>query len=144
MTRPSYLPRFLLATFFIGLLGTSTELFFLEHYEDIKQFIPFGVAALGLAIGGWYALRPSPESIRAFRAVQGLFSVTGVLGVVLHYRGNVEFEIERDATLSGLALFWESMRGATPALAPGTMIFLAMVGYAATLARETPLASPRS
>ena len=33
---------------------------------------------------------------------------------------------------------------ATPALAPGTMIFLAMVGFAATLARETPLASPRS
>lgn len=133
-----------MATFFIGLLGTSAELFFLEHYEDVKQFIPFGAAALGVLTGGWYAARPGPESTRAFRAVLVLFAVTGVVGVFLHYRGNVEFEIERDATLRGLALFWESLRGATPALAPGTMVFLAMIGYGATLAREAALAAPRT
>jgi hypothetical protein len=142
--RPSYLPRVLLATFFTGLLGTSTELLLLEHYEDVKQLIPFIVAALGFAIGAWYTLRPTRESARAFRALLALFAVSGVVGVFLHYRGNVEFEVERDATLHGLALFWESIRGATPALAPGMMVFLAIVGYAATLARETPLASQRS
>jgi hypothetical protein len=142
--RPTYLPRLLLATFFIGLLGTSSELFLLEHYEDVKQLIPFGVAALGFAIGGWYAVRPGPQSTRAFRALLWLFVVSGMVGVFLHYRGNVEFEVERDASLRGVALFWESLRGATPALAPGTMIFLAMIGYASTLAREAPLARPRT
>jgi hypothetical protein len=142
--RPSYLPQFLLATFFVVLLGTTTELFLLEHYEDKKQLIPFGVAVLGFMVGGWYALRPGEASLRAFRLLLALFVVSGLVGVFLHYRGNVEFEIERDATLGGLPLFWESMRGATPALAPGTMVFLAMIGYAATLAREIPLASPRS
>lgn len=144
MIRPSYLPRLLLATFFIGLLGTTTELFFLEHYEDVKQLIPLVVAVLGFAIGGWYGLRPSRESAAAFRALLGLFVISGVTGVFLHYRGNVEFEVERDSTLRGLALVWESLRGATPALAPGTMIFLALVGFAAMVARQTPLASPRS
>ena len=139
-----YLPRLLLAIFFVGLVGTTTELLFLEHYEDVNQLIPFGVSALGLLTGGWYAWRDDEASRRAFRAVLLLFAVTGVAGVFLHFRGNVAFEMERDETLSGLALVWESLRGATPALAPGTMIFLALIGHAAMVARRTPLASPRS
>jgi hypothetical protein len=139
-----YLPRLLLAIFFMGLLGTTTELIFLEHYEDVKQFIPLVALALGGAIGGWYAVRPDAAALRAFRAVLLLFAVSGAVGLFLHYRGNVEFELERDPTLGGLPLLWEVLRGATPALAPGTMIFLALIGYAVTVARRTPLASPRS
>lgn len=141
---PMYLSRLLLAIFFAGLLGTTAELFFLEHYEDVQQFIPLVVAALGFAIGGWYAARPSPASLRGFRAVLLLFAFSGAVGLFLHYRGNVEFEKERDAALGGLPLMWEALRGATPALAPGTMIFLAVIGYAVTVSRQTPLASPRS
>jgi len=139
-----YLPRLLLAIFFVGLLGTTAELFFLEHYEDVKQFIPLVVAVPGFAIGGWYAARPNAASLRGFRAVLLLFVVSGLAGLFLHYRGNVEFEKERDATLGGLPLIWEALRGATPALAPGTMIFLALIGYAATVSRHSPLASPRT
>jgi|SRR5688572_30308659 len=130
-----YLPKLLLAIFFVGLLGSTTELFFLEHYEDVKQFIPFVVAGLGFAVGGWYAARPGPSSLRAFRGVLGLMAFSAVVGVFLHYRGNVEFEQERDATRSGFPLMWESLRGATPALAPGTMLLLALIGYAATISR---------
>jgi hypothetical protein len=139
-----YLPRLLLAIFFMGLLGTATELLFLEHYEDVKQFIPLVALVIGGAIGGWYAARPGAASLRAFRAVLMLFGVSGAVGLFLHYRGNVEFELERDATLRGLPLIWEVLRGATPALAPGTMIFLALIGYAVIVARRPPLASPRS
>lgn len=131
-----YLPRFLLATFFVGLLGSTTELVFLEHYEDVKQFIPFVVAGLGFAVGAWYAASPSPSALKGFRAVLGLMAFSAVVGVFLHYSGNVEFEKERDAALSGLPLVWESLRGATPALAPGTMLLLALIGYAATISRQ--------
>lgn len=139
-----YLSRLLLAIFFGGLFGTTTELFFLEHYEDVKQYIPLIVAALGFAVGGWYALRPGPASLRGFRAVLLLFAVTGAVGLFLHLRGNLEFERERDSTLRGFALLWGALSGATPALAPGAMALLAAVGYAAIVARQTPLASPRS
>jgi hypothetical protein len=60
-----------------------------------------------------------------------LYAASGLLGLFFHYRGNAEFELERDASLGGLALFWESITGATPALAPGSMVLLAAVGYAA-------------
>lgn len=139
-----YLPRLLLAIFFAGLFGTTAELVFLEHYEDVKQLIPLVVAALGFAVGGWYAARPSTTSLRGFRAVLVLFVFSGAVGLFLHFSGNVEFEKERDATLSGFGLMWGALTGATPALAPGTMAFLAVIGYAAIVARQAPLASPRS
>jgi hypothetical protein len=36
--------------------------------------------------------------------------------------------------LAGRALVWQSLTGATPTLAPGAMILLAFVGYAALVA----------
>ncbi|MEX2152515.1 MAG: hypothetical protein WD825_04200 [Gemmatimonadaceae bacterium] len=130
-----YLTRVLLAIFFAGLLGTAAELLLLEHFEDILQIIPFFVIALGVAIGGWYARRESPGSVRAFRAMLVLLAISGVTGLVLHFRGNVEFAKESDASLGGLELIWEALMGATPALAPGMMVFLAAIGYAITVAR---------
>jgi hypothetical protein len=67
--------------------------------------------------------------------------VSGVLGAWLHYRGNVEFELEMEPALRGLTLFWRAMRGATPALAPGTMIQLGLVGLAYTF--RHPALAPR-
>jgi hypothetical protein len=44
----------------------------------------------------------------------------------------VEFELEMYPGLSGLELFREAMKGATPALAPGTMTILGLLGLAYT------------
>ncbi|MGH7678114.1 MAG: hypothetical protein ACRENU_06580 [Gemmatimonadaceae bacterium] len=139
-----YLTRILLAIFFGALLGTTLELVFLEHYEDVWQYAPLVASALGFAIGGWYARSPTRTSLRAFKAVLGLFVVTGIVGLVLHYRANVEFEVERDSALGGMRLFWEALGGAMPALAPGTMVLLAAIGYAVIVSRQEPLASPRA
>jgi hypothetical protein len=138
-----YLSRLLLAIFFFGLAGTAAELVLLEHYEDVKQLIPFGVLAIAVAVGAWYGARRTPASVRAFRASLALMVVSGVVGLVLHYRGNVEFEIERDATQGGIALVWASLTGATPALAPGAMVLLASIGFAATVARSGEQASQK-
>jgi hypothetical protein len=42
----------------------------------------------------------------------------------------VEFERELNPDASGFSLFRDAMMGATPALAPGTMILLGAVGWA--------------
>lgn len=131
-----YLSRLLLAIYFGGLLGVAAELVLLEHYDDTLQLLPFGAIAAALAFGGWYARRPGAASRRAFRAVLVLFAVTGAAGLFLHYRGNAEFEKERDASISGLHLVWASLTGATPAVAPGTMLLFAFIGYAVMVSRE--------
>jgi hypothetical protein len=131
-----YLQRILLAIWTFGLLGVAAELILLEHYEDLKQLIPFVVIALGLAVAGWLAARPGRAARRAFGGVAASFAVSGLIGLILHYRGNAEFERERDPAIGGLTLVWESLRGATPTLAPGTMILLALIGYAVLVSRR--------
>jgi hypothetical protein len=57
-----------------------------------------------------------------------LYLLIGLLGVYLHYRGNVEFALERYPTLGGFKLMWKALRGATPALAPGALAQLGLLG----------------
>jgi hypothetical protein len=131
-----YLSRLLLAIFVFGCAGTGVELLLLGHVEDVQQFIPLVLMAAGIAIAGWYGLQPTAASLTAFRGTLVLFVVAGVLGLYFHYHGNTEFELERDPSIAGLTLFWEAMTGATPALAPGSMVLLAAIGWAATKTRS--------
>lgn len=56
--------------------------------------------------------------------------VAGLAGLYFHYVGNVEFAVERDSSLSGAALVWKALTGATPALAPGALAQLGLLGLA--------------
>ena len=117
----------------MALVGTGAELLLLEHYEDAWQFVPLVLIALGLLAMGWRAVRPGRASLRAFRVVMVLMVASGALGLFLHYRGNTEFELERDPGLAGFALFREAMTGATPALAPGAMMLFGVLGLVSAL-----------
>ena len=122
----------LLALVLLGALGLLVELALLEHFDSISQWIPLALLAVVVgAVVGVHAWR-GPRSIRFFQAVMGLCVAAGAVGILLHYRGNVEFELERDGSLRGLALFWEAIRGATPALAPGALSQLGLLGLAYT------------
>lgn len=122
----------LLAITFITILGLLAELSLLDHRDSAIQWIPYVVLAIALAGAIHVALRPSRRSLRLFQGVMVLQIVTATAGLIFHYRGNVEFEIERDESLHGLALFWEAIRGATPTLAPGALAQLGLVGLAFT------------
>jgi hypothetical protein len=136
-----HLQRLLLATFLAGVVGTCAELLLLEHFDGGTQWIPLVLCAAGSLICLWYWLRPNAASVTGFRLVQIAFALSGVLGLWLHYRGNVEFEKEMYPELAGRTLVWQSLTGATPTLAPGAMILLAVVGYAAIVARGRPHAA---
>ena len=122
----------LLGILLLGAVGTATELVLIEHYEEFWQLAPLVLLGLGVLAAGWQLLRGDRASVRALRVVMLLFLVSGVVGVILHYEGNLEFELEMEPSMRGLTLVWEALRGATPALAPGTMIQLGLVGLAAT------------
>lgn len=124
--------RLLLALVLLGMIGLAAELVLLEHVESVWQWVPLAVLALGFAAGAALFLRPAAAAVHAFRAAMALFVAAGVLGLYLHFRGNVEFEREMDSGLRGLALVWEALRGATPALAPGSLAHLGLLGLACT------------
>jgi hypothetical protein len=126
----SPLRRLLLALVLVGAAGLVVELVLLEHYDSIWQWTPLALLGLVLVVGGVLAWRPGRRALRAFQGVMALCVIAGVVGVYLHYRGNVEFELEREPTLGGLALLWEAVRGATPALAPGALAQLGLTGLA--------------
>ena len=140
------LRRLLLALVFIGAGGLEVELLLLEHWDSAVQYTPLVLLVVVLAAVLLVWRRPSPVTVRFFQAVMGLCVVAGVVGIVLHYRGNVEFELEHEP-LQGWTLFWEAIRGATPALAPGAMAQLGLLGLVYSyrhpaLRREPPVQSP--
>src|SRR5256714_7023564 len=117
-----------LALVFIGIGGLETELALLRHAESFSQWLPHVVLMIGLLSTIIVYLRPGVATVRAFQAVMLIFVMVGVLGLFLHYRGNVEFALERDPSLSGARLVWKALRGATPALAPGALSQLGLLG----------------
>lgn len=127
--RPLDTSAMVLGLFLLGCAGTGAELLLLEHYENWRQWLPLAALALGLVGGGAVGLRPGPRSFVAFRALMVAFAIVGLAGLYLHYVGNAEFELEMYPELSGLELVWEALRGATPALAPGTMVGLGALGF---------------
>ena len=118
----------LLAVVLIGLVGLQIELALLKHAESLQQWIPHVALMIGLLATAGVYFRPSPATVRLFRAIMLAFLAVGALGVLLHLKGNVEFALERDPSLSGLGLIWKALRGATPALAPGAMAQLGLLG----------------
>jgi hypothetical protein len=136
------LRRLLLGLLLFGLAGTATDLLLIGHYEDARQVIPLvmiGLAALasfGLAIAG-RATPPAAVVVRLFQAVMVLLILTGIAGMVLHYRANMEFKLEMDPSLTGLALF-SSVVGAKapPTLAPATLVLLGLLGLTCVFRRR--------
>ena len=128
----AFLRRVLSALFLFGSVGTAAELLLLEHTEDVWQKAPLVVIAVACVVLAALTIRPSTAGVRLFQLVMVAFIASGVAGLGLHFQGNVEFELELQPGASGFHLFWESMKGATPVLAPGTMALLGAIGLTYT------------
>ena len=122
--------RLLAAIFLAGAFGVGAELLLIGHIDDIWQIIPLAALALSLAALTWDAVHRSGASRRLFLATSLLLVVAGAAGVVLHYRSNAEFELEMAPSLRGWPLARESLTGALPALAPGALVQLGLIGVA--------------
>jgi len=135
------LRRFLLALLLAGIFGTGAELLLLGHTEDTWQLVPLVLMAASLVVLAWHAVYRRRLSLRIFQATMLFFVISGFAGLLLHYQANVEFELEMYPSRKGLELFWEAITGAMPALAPGTMMGLGLLGLAFTY-RHPALARP--
>lgn len=116
----------------MGIAGLTAELLLMEHTESLLQWIPLVLLALAAAALALVTLRPTRSTVRLMRAAMALCIVAGGVGVYLHLRGNVQFEREADSAASFGTLLARAFQGATPALAPGALLQLGLLGLAFT------------
>ncbi len=122
--------RLLLAILVLSMAGMLAELVLLDHTEGYWQKIPMLLLGLGLVSLLVNYSRPGVVTLRTFQGVMAAFMVAGLLGLILHYKGNTEFELEVYPEMRGFKLIWNTLTGATPALAPGAMVPVGLVGIA--------------
>lgn len=115
--------------FVFSSIGLLVELFLLGHYEDTWQFIPIGLLILGFLVGMIILITSGNIGIKLMKILAPLMVLSAIVGMILHYRGNQEFELEMYPDLSGWNLIWESLTGATPALSPAAMLFVGALGW---------------
>jgi uncharacterized membrane protein len=129
--RIELLRRWILGVLVLGLLGTVTELVLLEHYEQPMQFVPLVLIAAALAVLAWEFRQRDAASRRALQIVMALFVLAGFVGVVAHFIGSAEFQLELDPSMSIAELVEKVLRAkAPPLLAPGMMLQLGLLGLA--------------
>lgn len=135
--------RTLLALLLFGVTGTLTELLLLGHWDGWKQWVPLGLLGVAIPVVSMALVRARTRPPIGLRPLMILYVLSGAVGTWFHYRGNVEFELEMAPDAHGWSLFTEAITGATPALAPGTMVWFGLLGLIACkllfVARSSPL-----
>lgn len=124
--------KFILGIFLLSAVGSCAELFLLEHTEGVWQWIPITLILASFLLLTWMGISKSSISIRAFQLFMGLFVISGFIGLFMHFQGNMEFELELYPNMKGVELFWNTLKGATPVLAPGQMIAMGLLGWVYT------------
>jgi hypothetical protein len=124
----SAIRRYLLLTLAVGMAGMTTELLLIGHVESVQQLIPVVLLGLGAAVLAWHAAAPRAITVRTLQVTMVLFLLSGLVGVSLHYRGNLEFELEMYPSMRGFEMIQKTLTGATPVLAPGSMALLGLIG----------------
>ena len=119
----------ILLVFVLGTIGLGAELLLLGHFEEWRQQVPLVLLALGLVLLAIRLFYRSAIILRLFRLAMLAFVLGGLVGLWFHLSANMEFELEMYPTLSGLELLFKALGGAMPALAPGALIQLGLIGF---------------
>lgn len=123
------LRRGLLLIFVLGTVGLGTELLLLGHFEEWRQQVPLVLLALGLVLLAIRLFYRGAIILRLFRLTMLAFVLGGMVGLWFHLSSNMEFELEMYPTMSGLELLSKALGGAMPALAPGALVQLGLIGF---------------
>lgn len=126
----AWIRKFLLLSLALGVIGTAGELVLLGHIESPTQWLPLGALGASVPVLLWHAQAPGKASVRTLQLLMVVFIVFGIVGVGLHYDGNAEFERELHPGDAGMTFLGHVVAGATPVLAPGSMVLLGLVGMA--------------
>lgn len=126
------LRRFLLALTGFIFIGTVLELILLEHFQETLQFTPFILSGVGLCtvVAAWAA--PSRISLLILRWVMAAVALGSLIGMYLHFNGNLEFTMEINPSFTLSEALWPAIKGSYPLLAPGILLIAGILGMAVT------------
>lgn len=137
--------RMILAALAIGLVGSLTELALIGHFEDPWQVVPLAALTVSIVVVVWHAVARSRASLAAIRLAMAVLMAAGATGIVLHFRGNAEFQLEMDPSRRGWDLIAAVMQAtAPPSLAPGNLALLGVIGLIGTYGDSTRTADRRA
>ncbi|MEN8376020.1 MAG: hypothetical protein ABFS34_11270 [Gemmatimonadota bacterium] len=122
--------RALIGLFLFGSTGTLAELLLMEHLDSVTQWLPIAVLGAGV-LAAAFLLADRSLARRTWAPLMAVFIATGLVGIGLHLYGNRAFELEVDPASRGMQLLRETLMGATPAIAPGGLAFLGLLGLLA-------------
>ena len=131
------LRRGVLLIFVLGTIGLGTELLLLDHFEEWRQQVPLVLLVLGLVLLAVRLFYRGAIILRLFRLTMLAFVLGGMVGLWFHINANMEFELEMYPTMSGLELLSKALGGAMPALAPGALVQLGLIGFLYTYQHPT-------
>ena len=123
---------FLLGMTALIFLATLGELVLEDHDQEALQWIPFVLCGIGLLTVAGALLRPRRGTLLALRGVMALVALGGLAGIAIHLARNLGFEQEIRPNAALGEVIGAALRGAAPLLAPGTLIFAALLALAAT------------
>lgn len=110
---------------------TVTELFFLSHWSETIQFLPFVLSGLGLITLSLAYFRPTRGNITVLRWSMIVIGACSLIGVYEHMANNLGFRMEIQPNATTWELILATLEGANPVLAPGILTLGAVIGLAA-------------
>jgi hypothetical protein len=110
---------------------TVTELFFLSHWSETIQFLPFVLSGLGLITLSLAYFHPNRGTITVLRWSMIVIAACSLIGVYEHMANNLGFRMEIQPNATTWELILATLEGANPALAPGILLLGAVIGLAA-------------
>jgi len=125
------LRQFLLIISTAVFLMTVTELFFLSHWSETIQFLPFVLSGLGVITLSLAYFRPNRGTITALRWSMIVIAACSLIGVYEHMANNLGFRMEIQPNATTWELILATLEGANPVLAPGILMLGAVIGLAA-------------
>ena len=111
---------------------TVTELFFLSHWSETIQFLPFVLSGLGLITLALAYFRPGRGTMALLRWSMIIIAACCLIGVYEHMANNLGFRMEIQPNATTWELILATLEGANPVLAPGILMLGAAIGVAAT------------
>lgn len=118
----------LLAVLLLGIVGLAAELYLLGHYFETAQWAPLVTLAVAFGGGVAVAVRPGRTTVRTFQVTMALAVVVGLAGLGFHSWSNYQFDVEIEPDSTPSARLFHVLHGGVPALAPGALVQLGLVG----------------
>ncbi len=120
--------RLALGLLLFSTAGVALELLLLEHFDGVWQWTPLALLSAGAFMGASLAWRPTRAVVHALQALMLMYLLAGACGLYFHLNANLEFELELRPSIGGVQLLVETLKGAMPALAPGAMVQIGLLG----------------